>query len=85
MPEATVEERIKTLLTREAMVKGDADAIKDDASLIDDLALDSIQIVEMIGAIEDEFGIVMDDDELSLEMFDSVRSLSEFVKQKLAG
>ena len=82
MSELTTEQRIKTLLTREAMVEGDPNAIDDGAALIEDLALDSIQIVELIGAIEDEFDIVMDDDELTLEVFESVRSLAQFVKQK---
>lgn len=47
--------------------------------------LDSMAVVTLITTIEDRFGIVVDDDEISGDTFVSVGSLSRFVADKLAG
>lgn len=46
--------------------------------------LDSMAVATVIAGIEDRFGVVVDDDELSAETFRSVGSLTEFVDRKLA-
>lgn len=45
--------------------------------------LDSMAVATIIGALEEQFGIVIDDEELSAETFETVGSLAEFVDQKL--
>ena len=44
--------------------------------------LDSMAVVTVIGALEDHFGIVVADDEVSADMFATVGSLSAFVESK---
>ncbi|MES9871164.1 MAG: phosphopantetheine-binding protein [Sedimenticola sp.] len=44
---------------------------------------DSMAVVSIITAIEDNFGIVIDDDEVSAELFETVGSLYEFISQKV--
>ena len=44
--------------------------------------LDSIAVVNLLTALEDHFGIVVDDDEINQATFASVASLSRFVSQK---
>ena len=83
MTQATIEERIKNVLSREAMVGRAPDQINSKASLVAELGLDSIRMVELINGLESEFGIQMEDDELSLELFANVRSLAEYVERKL--
>jgi acyl carrier protein len=46
--------------------------------------LDSMAVVNLITAIEEQFGIVVDDDEISASTFETVGTLSAFVAQKLA-
>ena len=46
--------------------------------------LDSMAVANVIMAIEERFGIVIDDDEVSGETFESVGSLCRFVEQKIA-
>jgi acyl carrier protein len=46
--------------------------------------LDSMAVATIIGALEEQFGIVIDDEELSAEIFETVGSLAEFVDQKLS-
>lgn len=45
--------------------------------------LDSMAVVNLIAALEDHFGIVMEDDEISASTFETLGSLVAFVKQKL--
>jgi acyl carrier protein len=47
--------------------------------------LDSMAVVGLLTAIEDRFGIVIADDEISADHFQSVGTLVDFVESKLAG
>lgn len=47
--------------------------------------LDSMAVVTVITAMEEAFGIYVEDDELSAETFETVGSLTDFVDRKLAG
>lgn len=45
--------------------------------------LDSMAVVAVITAIEDRYGFVVNDDEVSAETFETVGSLHSFVNRKL--
>lgn len=45
---------------------------------------DSMAVVGVVAAIENEFGITVDDDEISASVFETVGSLADFVAGKLA-
>lgn len=45
--------------------------------------LDSMAVVNVITAIEEHFGITVDDDEISASTFETLGSLTDFVEQKL--
>ena len=82
MSEHSIENRMKMILAREAMVQMKPEEIDNNASLMDDLGLDSKKIVELIIGIENEFNIKIKDEDLSLDLFKSVISLSEYVRSK---
>lgn len=46
--------------------------------------LDSMAVINVITAIEEHFGIVVDDEEINAETFETLGSLAAFVEQKLA-
>jgi acyl carrier protein len=46
--------------------------------------LDSMAVVNVITALEEHFGITVDDDEISAQTFETVGSLADFIEQKLA-
>ncbi len=46
---------------------------------------DSMAVVSVITAIEDNFGIVVDDDEVSADIFETVGDLYDFVAAKVSG
>ncbi|HEU4371926.1 MAG TPA: phosphopantetheine-binding protein, partial [Telluria sp.] len=45
--------------------------------------LDSMAVVNLITALEEQFGISVDDDEISATTFETLGSLTAFVQQKL--
>jgi len=44
--------------------------------------LDSMAVVQLIGALEEQFGFAIDDDEISADTFATLGSLTEFVRLK---
>ena len=46
--------------------------------------LDSMAVVSLIGALEEHFGIMVGDDDISASTFETLGSLSAFVAQKQA-
>jgi acyl carrier protein len=46
--------------------------------------LDSMAVVSLITALEEQFGITVDDDEISADTFETLGSLAAFVEQKIA-
>ena len=46
--------------------------------------LDSMAVVSVITTIEERFGIYVEDDEVSAELFETIGSLAAYVDQKLA-
>jgi acyl carrier protein len=46
--------------------------------------LDSMAVIHLITALEDRFGIAVDDDDISASTFETVGSLAAFVESKLS-
>ena len=58
---ASAEERLKKIIAKELSVN--EDEVTPDASFIDDLNADSLDLVELIMAIEEEFNVKISDEE----------------------
>ncbi|UXH80156.1 acyl carrier protein [Roseateles amylovorans] len=66
-------------------LEGRAKAFTSDTALLGAIPeLDSMAVVSLITALEEQFGIVMDDDEIDGSTFATVGALADFVDQKLA-
>lgn len=57
----TIESRVKRIISMALDV--DPDRVKDEARLLDDLGADSLDAVELIMAMEEEFGVEISDAE----------------------
>ncbi|MCS0584468.1 acyl carrier protein [Massilia pinisoli] len=56
-----------------------------DSALLGSLPeLDSMAVVSLIGALEERFGIAIDDDDISASTFETLGSLAAFVAAKRA-
>ena len=58
---SNVEERVKKLICAQLGVK--EEEVKDDASFVDDLGADSLDTVELVMALEEEFETEISDEE----------------------
>lgn len=57
----SVSEKVKSIIVEQLGV--DADEVTDEASFTEDLGADSLDIVELVMAFEEEFGIEIPDEE----------------------
>jgi acyl carrier protein len=76
---ADIAEQVRRIIAEQLMVE--LDEVTDDASFIEDLGADSLDTVEMIMEIEDEFGIEIPDEDA--EKIQTVGQAIEYVKQKV--
>lgn len=70
-----VEERVKKIIIEQLGVK--EEEIKSEASFVDDLGADSLDTVELVMALEEEFNTEIPDDEA--EKITTVKSAIEYV------
>ena len=69
-------DKIKKIIAEQ--LQADEDAIKPETSLMKDLEADSLDAVEIILAVEDEYGLDIPDE--TAEKFETVRDLVEYVE-----
>ena len=74
---STVEERVKKLICEQLGVE--EEEVKDDASFVDDLGADSLDTVELVMALEEEF-----ETEISDEEAENITTVKEAVNYILA-
>ena len=72
----SVEKKVKEIVSEQ--LGRDANEVTDGASFIDDLGADSLDIVELVMAMEDEFGIEIPDEEA--EKIKTVKDVIEYIK-----
>ncbi len=78
--EKTVEERVKDVIVAQLGV--DPSEVKPEASYVDDLGADSLDTVELVMALEEEFGIEIPDEEA--EKIKTVGETIEHIKAKIS-
>ena len=77
-----VEEKVKSIIAEQLGVK--AEEIKPESSFVDDLGADSLDTVELVMALEEEFGIEIPDEdaEKMTTVGDALKYIEEKVKEK---
>ena len=72
-------DKVKDILSKQLRI--DIDTIDDNTNIMDDLGADSLDVVEVLMAIEEHFGIsVPDEDVTGLK---TVRDIADYVESKL--
>lgn len=78
-------EEVKNILSDVLSLGERKNSLRENSILLGDLPeLDSMAVVNVITALEEHFGISVDDDEISARTFETLGSLTHFVEQKLA-
>jgi len=76
-----VEAKVKEIIVQQLGV--DAEKVSMEASFVDDLGADSLDVVELVMAFEEEFGVEIPDE--AAEKIGTVKNAVEFLKQNLDG
>ena len=80
MADKTIEQRIKDIIVEQLGVN--ADQVTPEAKFIEDLGADSLDTVELVMALEEEFGLEIPDDEA--EKLQSVGDVIKHVEDSQA-
>jgi acyl carrier protein len=75
---STVHPKVKEVIVEQLGV--DAERVKPEASFIDDLGADSLDIVELVMAMEEEFGVEIPDEDA--EKLKTVADVSNYLQAK---
>jgi acyl carrier protein len=81
MSDATPRQRLRALVEK---VSGKSAPADDEESLFESGLLDSFLLPDLVGAIEEEFGVKIPDSDLHPRKFDSVARMDEYVASRIA-
>ena len=77
--ESTIEEKVKRIIVNQLGV--DSSEVVSEASFVDDLGADSLDLVELIMALEEEFGKEISDEEA--ENIQTVQGAIDYIKEHM--
>ena len=80
----SVQEQIKQLLVRRLKLERDPASIGDDEPLFgpEGLGLDSIDALELVLGLEQEFGVSIDDQQVGSQVLSTVSTIAQFIAEK---
>jgi len=80
-------QRVRQLLSTRLKLAKTVDEITDDTPLFDPngLGLDSIDALELVLGLEKEFGVVIEDRAVAIEVLASIRTIAEFIQSQGKG
>jgi acyl carrier protein len=79
----SIEEQLRQQIVENILLSDNGYLYTDDDSFLENQILDSINILELVLFLEEEFGIFIDDNEIIQDNFDSINKLSCFIRCKM--
>jgi len=79
---ADIKAQVRSYLLDNFLMGGSEADVKDDASFMGTHILDSTGFIELIGYLEEQFGIEVTDEEMVPENLDSLECIERFVSRK---
>jgi acyl carrier protein len=79
-------EEVKAIIGRTLQLGERANRLKRDTPLLGNLPeLDSMAVVSIITALEEHYGFLVDDEDITADTFATLGSLTDFVEHKIRG
>lgn len=78
-----MKDKIKAFIVENFLFEKD-DGLKNDSSFLDEGIIDSTGILELVGFLEKEFSISVEDEELVPENLDSINNVVAYLERKMA-
>jgi acyl carrier protein len=76
----TIQQRVNDILAEQLGVE--LNVLTPEANLVDDLGADSLDVVELVMALEEEFGVEIPDEEV--ENIRTIRDVTEYIARHAA-
>lgn len=75
---------VRTFITGTMLIDVPGQAIDADESLVQRGIIDSTGVLELVGFLEERYGIRVADDEITTENLDSLTAIAAYLRRKLA-
>ena len=80
---ADIEAKVTRILVEQLGLEIDQSEIRSDASLLDDVGLDSVALIRFAMGLENDFDIEIDDDDLVIENFETTGRVAQYVQGRM--
>lgn len=80
----TIAEQVREYVAENFMFSDNGYSLADDVSFLEEGIVDSTGVLELVMFVEEAFGVVVEDQEIVPENFDSVSRLAAYIEQKTA-
>jgi len=78
-----VEDVLKEMIVERLFLKVEPAAIGNEDKLMETYEVDSVRLLEIVVGLEEVFGVSLEDDEFSIERFETVKAIAGLVREKL--
>lgn len=82
-PDRSVEDALKEMIVERLFLSVEPAAIGSEDNLMESFEIDSVRLLEIVVGLEEIFDISLEDDEFSIERFESVKAIADLVREKL--
>lgn len=77
-------EQIRNFILKELCQDGNIKSLADDDPLIEEGIIDSMSTLTLLAYLDENYGILLSEEELNPKNFDTLQSICDLVEQKLA-
>nr|HDN00773.1 acyl carrier protein [Deltaproteobacteria bacterium] len=78
----SVQHEIRQFIIDNFLMGQDSDDLKDDSSFLEEGVIDSTGVLELVGFLEENYNIKVEDEELIPENLDSIKNICAYIKLK---
>ena len=80
----SVHDEIRQFIIDNFLMGQDSDSLKDDSSFLEEGVIDSTGVLELVGFLEENYEIKVEDEELIPENLDSIKNICAYLETKLS-
>ncbi|MEA1867650.1 MAG: acyl carrier protein [Thermodesulfobacteriota bacterium] len=77
-------DEIRQFIIDNFLMGQNSDSLKDDSSFLEDGVIDSTGVLELVGFLEENYEIKVEDEELIPENLDSIKNICAYLELKLS-
>ena len=78
----SVYDEIRQFIIDNFLMGQDSDSLKDDSSFLEEGVIDSTGVLELVGFLEENYEIKVEDEELIPENLDSIKNICAYLETK---